>query len=277
MIAGIMAEIIVHCFKVVDIQQRYTNIDGIGLNSNFLLGDLSLSTSLIYGNWDDSRAVFALKDIISLSGLLSGDWWNLFAGYLTTELENESSGALIDAVAAPFFAVLAPSATAEQIAEVSQSYLYAHGNNAYYWFSGFNIDYNNFLFDFEYASYVIEDSVDSKNKVWYAALGYRFNNVTLMLHHEDFDDTFEAVNLSDPNLTNATNFTRRLFDAFPTSARVFDGNGITLRYDFHPNAALKIDYFSGEQNFESFNPAGFNFVQTDNDFSIWSIGVDLVF
>ena len=46
----------------------------------------------------------------------------------------------------------------------------------------------------------------------------------------------------------------------------WDGMGITYRYDFHPSAALKIDYFRGE-----------NTLPTVGDYTVWSVGVDMVF
>jgi hypothetical protein len=42
--------------------------------------------------------------------------------------------------------------------------------------------------------------------------------------------------------------------------------GLTLRYDFHESATLKVDYFSGEDN-----------RAVVGDYSIMSVGVDLVF
>ena len=48
--------------------------------------------------------------------------------------------------------------------------------------------------------------------------------------------------------------------------REFDGYSISLRYDFHSNTALKNGFFSGEDT----RP-------TVGDYTIWSVGIDLVF
>jgi hypothetical protein len=48
--------------------------------------------------------------------------------------------------------------------------------------------------------------------------------------------------------------------------REFDGVGLSVRYDFHPSAALKVDYFSGTDTRAAVG-----------DYQLMSFGIDLVF
>jgi hypothetical protein len=250
----------------------FATIEGIALDSSFLIGDYTLDTKLLYGSWFgttyvssiDSNETFGLKDEISINAVLSGDWWKVFAGGIFAKVEGGSLDGVVAGLAQPGinFAI-ANGATQAQVDELHES-LNIEGKDGIYWFAGFNIDYNNFIVDFEYADYKIKDSVDSPNKTWYAAVGYRFDEYVLTVHTEKYEQEPDVGTLS--NVTNPIlNGTGKAIQA-ALGAQNFDGSGITLRYDFHPSAALKVDYFSGN---DERNNVG--------DYSIWSVGVDLVF
>jgi hypothetical protein len=244
----------------------YSTVEGVSLDSTFFIGDYTLDTKILYGNWDEDGITFAFKDMVTVGATLSGDWWKVFAGYLLTEMESvgsneivlgavQSSG-LIDA------ALLSGASQTEVDAALDRMYI--DGKDGVYWYTGFNIDYNNFLIDFEYADYVIEDSVDADNNVWYAAIGYRFDEFVITVHTEDHaqePDPSLGDGITNPVLNQTISVFQNAF-----RGTEFDGSGINVRYDFHPSAALKIDYFSGENP----NPAV-------GDYTIWSVGVDLVF
>lgn len=258
--------------KAVYIGFNFSTIEGIALDSSFLLGDYSLETKLLYGNWNGEINVaatgttetFGIKDITALNATLSGDWWKVFAGGFLGDLDGGTLDNVYIAFAQPGInAALSLGASQNDVDKLLDA-LISDGKDGVYWFAGFGIDYNNIIFDVEYAEYVINDSADGPNDVWYAALGYRMDKVVVTIHTEDYgQETDFAVfnNVSHPVLKATGQGVQAAL-----AQRQFDGSGITLRYDFHHSAALKIDYFSGE---DSRPDVG--------DYDIWSIGVDLVF
>lgn len=250
----------------------FATIEGIALDSTFLIGDYTLDTKVLYGSWSGttyvaaigSEETFGLKDEISVNAVLSGEWWKVFAGGIFAKVEGGSLDNVFASLAQPGINyALATGATQAQADGLIEA-LSAEGKDGVYWYAGFNLDYNNVLFDFEYADYSIQESADAPNTSWYAALGYRFDQYVLTVHTEDYsqEPDFGAFDSVTNPVLNGTG--RAIQSAL--GAQSFDGSGITLRYDFHPSAALKVDYFSG------------NDVRANvGDYSIWSVGVDLVF
>ena len=250
----------------------FSTIEGIAVDSTFFVGDYTLETKVLYGNWNGEVFVVAaggdvsigLKDVMSFNATLSGDWWKMYAGGFTSELEGGTFDNIIRAFGAPGAnAALALGAPQSDVDEFYDT-IVTDGKDGIYWFAGFGIDYNNFVVDFEYVDYGIRDAVNPLTHAWYASVGYRFDNSMILIHTEDYnrDIKYEYFNgLSNPVLNGTA---RAIMDAL--GAQEFDGSGITYRYDFHPSAALKIDYFRGE-----------NTLPTVGDYTIWSVGVDMVF
>ena len=139
-----------------------------------------------------------------------------------------------------------------------------HEKDVIYWFTGFGLEYNNILLDSEYVSYEVEDSSDAKNEAWYVALGYRLGDYVITLHKEEQTQEidYSGIRNTESQVLLLTGI--RAIDAFAQAE--FDGVGITLRYDFHPNAAFKLDYFDGEHTRPDIG-----------DYTIVSAGIDVVF
>ncbi len=258
--------------KAVYIGFDFSTIEGISLDSSFYIDDYTLETKLLYGNWNGTTFLaatsttesFGLQDIISLNATLSGDWWKIYAGGFATKLEGGTLDSLFLTFAQPGISAALANGASQSDVDALTNAIKSDGKDGEYWFAGFNIDYNNFIVDFEYADYVIADSADAPNDVWYAALGYRFDDFVFTVHTEDYghETDFSTFNkVSDPILKGTGQAIQSLL-----GQRKFDGSGLTLRYDFHPSAALKVDYFSGEDT----RP-------TVGDYSILSAGVDVVF
>jgi hypothetical protein len=95
-------------------------------------------------------------------------------------------------------------------------------------------------------------------------LGHRFDKVVVTLHTEDYaqEPDYDFLNGVAHPVLLATG--KGIHNAF--AQREFDGVGLSVRYDFHPSAAFKIDYFSGTDT----RPAV-------GDYEMLSFGVDLVF
>lgn len=259
--------------KAVYIGFDFSTVEGVAWDSQYTLGDYNLTTKVLYGGWDGSsfsavsntNVDLAIENILSANATLEGDGWQVFGGIFMGEIQ----GAAIDSSTVFPLAVngialaTANGATAAQVSAFRNSISWDQ-KDAFYWFSGFAVDRSDWLVDFEYVQYAVEDSVDAQNSSWFLAVGRRFDKFVLTAHTEDYaqdtDDGF-LDGVTHPVLL-ATG--KGMNTAF--AAREFDGVGLTLRYDFHPSAAIKVDYFQGTDT----RP-------TVGDYSLLSFGVDLVF
>ncbi|MFN6970079.1 MAG: hypothetical protein ACK4NN_04395 [Rheinheimera sp.] len=259
--------------KAVYIGFDFSTVEGIALDSQFNIGDYNLQTKALFGSWsgESFSAVtnnfvdFGLDNIMSANATFAGDWWQLFGGIFAAKVD----GAIIDSttvfpLAAGGIALAsANGATAAQVNEFRQRLSWDE-KDAFYWFSGFAVDHSNWLVDFEYVSYEVADSTDALNNSWFLALGRRFDNVVVTVHTEDYsqDKDFGFLNGVSHPILLATG--RGIHTAF--GQREFDGMGLTVRYDFHPSAAFKADYFKGTDT-----------RSTVGDYQMFSFGIDLVF
>lgn len=251
---------------------EFSTIEGMALDSSFFIGDYTLETKALYGNWHgdvfspstQTNEQIGFENLFSLRAALSGDWWKVYAGGFVSEFDGGTLDSLLaNAAAGGINAALQAGATQQDADNFLNGFLWG-GKDVTYYYAGFNIDYNNFIVDFEATDYGVDGSSDAINKTWYAALGYRFDNVVVTLHQEEFEQVtgFDFLNgVQHPALIGLG---KAINTSFANTD--YDGTGLSMRYDFHPSAALKIDYFSGD-----------NETPNIGEFSIWSIGVDLVF
>ncbi|MDO6444524.1 hypothetical protein Q4493_01925 [Colwellia sp. 1_MG-2023] len=252
----------------------FATMEGIALNSQFELadGDYTLDTKVLYGSWDGNITLngvgnvpLGLNDIMSVNATLSGDWWKVFSGAFTTEMKAESldANSYFPAIQPGVEAALSLGATQSDITNFTNAVAWDK-KDGLYWFAGFGVDYEDWLIDFEYTNYGVQDSVDAPNENWYLALGRRFDSYIITVHAEESKqpDDYGFLNGINHPVLQATG--KGLQGVL--AANEFDGYGISLRYDFHPSAALKVDYFTGE-----------NQITNIGDYQIMSVGVDLVF
>lgn len=259
--------------KAVYIGFDFSTVEGMALDSQYNIGDYNLQTKLLYGAWNgetfsavtNSWVNFGLKDITSINASLSKDWWTLFAGAFSAEIDGATidSGTVFPLATPGINLAIANGATAAQASQLLGS-LQWDGKKGIYWFTGFAIDYNNWLVDYEYAYWETKKSSDAPNTSWYAAIGRRFGSVVLTVHHEDYAQDTDFGFLSGVTHPVLQKTGQAIQTAF--AAREFDANGISVRYDFHPSAALKLDYLTGTDTRAAVG-----------DYQMMSIGVDLVF
>lgn len=251
----------------------FSTIEGIALDSQFSVGGLNAQTKALFGAWQgetfsvvtNSYVPFGMNNIMSFNGTLGGDWWSVFGGFFMSELDAQGidQGVVFPLSSRGITAATANGATAAMVDDFKNKMSWDK-KDGQYWFSGFSIDYNNWLVNYEMVDYIVKDSSDPRNQSWFLSLGRRFDKVVVNIHKEDFsqDTDYGFLNGVQHPVLLATG--RGVFDAF--AQREFDGYGISLRYDFHPSAALKVDYFDGTDT-----------RSTVGDYQIVSIGVDLVF
>lgn len=245
----------------------FSTIEGISLDSNYFVGDYFLTTKAIYGNWDGDILTGGMEvesefnSIIGLNASLNRDWWTVFGGVLTAELDGQVDNQLINPTVAPAIGV---SGASPDEATAFLNALGQTGKDGLYIYTGFKVDHNDWLIDYEYAQYEIEDSSDAKNQSWFLALGRRFGDYTVTVVHEDFKQEADYSVISDVTNPVLQATGRAVIDNL--AARNMTIDSLNVRWDFHSSAALKFDYFMGSDDRPEVG-----------DFSGFSIGVDFIF
>jgi len=236
----------------------FDNIEGISLYHTTTLGSFDSSLQLIAGSFDDTiRLAGQIADakIDNITGVtwdLGRDGYNLRAAYLVGKTTFSAEGLN------NFMAQLNGFGLADLAAALDV-------NNEDSSFTGlsFSVDKNNLVFVAEITNAKVDNSFISEQKSWYASLGYRFDSLTPYVSYESEDN----------------NAKREIYAALPTASPLYApvaglvesmaldrrSWNLGLRYDFHPSAALKVQYSSADNKTE------------DRDDQAIVVGVDLVF
>ncbi len=239
---------------------EFSVVEGLRLNNVSNWGMWTISSALLYGNWDgdifvSSNNAFvggnAVKDILSLSIEANYDWLTLFAGGIISDTEftgldqnviNASIDAAITLNPQIVAALEAGLVSLDDFEQLKQRVSLSDKRGKYYYF-GLDLDYQDWLFTAEYAHYGIEDSSDTFNDAWYATFGRRMEDWTLLYTHQDYDqpqqDTYIEVLDLNPI---AQGVGVGIIDTF--GVQDFKLDVISVRYDFHPSAAFKLDLFN---------------------------------
>jgi len=244
---------------------NFSVVEGIRLNNSTELGDWSVSSSFGYYSWEGDWNAFGddynskFDKIFSVSTEFNYDWLTLFAGGFITEIDLSqlSSGAVAPGISAGASAF---GVSADETNELINT-LGLSGDGEYYYL-GAAIDYNDWLLTAEYADYGIKDSGSTFIEAYYVMAGKRFNDYTVLYTYEDFDQTPEYSSLA--GFTPAAQaIGASVIDLLVE--KNFKTQTLSLRYDFHSNAAFKIDVFSTKLNGLSKSYSGLSF------------GIDLVY
>ena len=249
----------------------FSNVEGIRFVNSSYFGDWSLSASVGYSNWDGdlqsgtSSATYAgsLSDIVSANFELNRDWLTLFGGAFVTDVEFDSldnavTNPTIDAALTP--ALQAGLITPGDVTQAKQALTFS-GDGLYYYY-GFDIDYQDWLATFEYADYGIKDSGDSINEVYYFTFGKRINEYTLTATIGEYEQPIDQghINALHPVVQPLASAVKQNL-----ANQKFSLQQVSLRYNFHPSAAFKLDLFSWDP------------LDSGEDLTGFTMGVDLVF
>jgi len=251
---------------------NYSVVEGVRLNNSTELGDWTVNSSFGYYSWDgsfeaegvDYKASF--DHIISASTEFTYDWLTLFAGGFITEVDlsvfDEEFLSPRVLGAAQLYGV-SPSVAAELKDAVKLS-----GDGQYYYL-GFGVDYNDWLITAEYADYGIKDSGDTVNQSYYVMLGKRIDEFTIIYTYENYKDPRDHSQVEE--FTGTANVIgKSIIDQLLTNNYITQT--LSLRYDFHSNAAFKIDVFNSKVT-----DINTTFAENSGSQAGMSIGVDLVF
>ncbi len=249
---------------------NFAVVEGIRMNHSTELGDWSVNSSFGYYSWEGDFDAFGIgyntkfDKILSFSTEFTYDWLTLFAGAFVTEIdfseldnqalfnnridENGNVVPGLNAIAASF------GVSAGETAQLRDT-IGLSGDGEYYYL-GAAIDYNDWLLTAEYADYGIKDSGNTFSEVYYVMAGKRFDEYTVLYTYEDFDQPIDYSSLdgfSPAAQAIGKNYIDVLFE------KKFKTQTLSLRYDFHSNAAFKVDVFSTKLNglSESYNGLSF--------------------
>lgn len=225
--------------------EEYDIIEGIRVMHSTFVGDGDITFKGSYGSFSGevNDVGFELDNILQGSVEYTYEWFSIFAGVLTAEASFDTTTNLDLGLmqALPGYTVTNGTAfNPNNIAVYNMEDLYADEDSALYWSTGFTIDYENWLFNAEYAAYNIDDSFIEETQVMYVALGYRFDKAVVSFVHQDFDFSYDydQANSADPFI-NA--FVVGATDSFfkPDS---YDAQGLHFRYDLDQGVAVKLEF-----------------------------------
>jgi hypothetical protein len=248
----------------------FSTYEGLSLLYNTQLGDWDSSLQVFYGGYEGevdavSEAFIDEAELTDFGGInwtVSYDWFSARAAYLVAEASVDIPNVEDDAIALNTL-----EATLQQYGLTDQaSSLAIDEDDSSFFGLGFSIDYNDILFDAEYTYFEVEDSIITQQTQYYASIGYRMDDVIVHFTYEVDDDKHESSRFdtlaSVPELAELNAYINGALEGAASKTNAFT---IGARYDFHPAAALKVEYTSldGEVN------------NVDTD--VIAVAVDLVF
>lgn len=135
---------------------------------------------------------------------------------------------------------------------------------------GFSIDREKFLIVGEYTQLKFEENIlGNPSRQWYLSAGYRMEEFMPYVTYEEIETTVPDkyrnafINeVPEPFQALATPYVDALFGTQISDATVY---GIGVRYDFHPSAALKVEYQQQDDHLTDANP------------EVLAVAIDLVF
>ncbi|MCQ8877299.1 porin [Pseudoalteromonas shioyasakiensis] len=243
----------------------FSTYEGLSLLHSSQIGDWDSTLQVIYGGYDGTIAVVSvngdteLNDIAGINWTLSYDWFSARAAYFVADtsiaIENDTpTGVALNELEETLRnAGFVDQADNIAIDEDDGSFLAL----------GFSIDYNNLLFDAEYTEFEVDNSALAKQTQYYTSLGYRMDEWIVHFTYENNDDKHENSRYnalpSVPPLNQGINL---VLEGSKAKSNVYT---IGTRYDFHPSAALKVDFSRFKDDI------------TDTETDVVAVAVDLVF
>lgn len=205
----------------------------------------------------------SLNDIVSGNFELNRDWLTLFGDAFVTEVEFDSLNQAvtiptIDALLGP--AVQAGALSTAELAATKKALSFS-GDGLYFYY-GFDIDYDDWLATYEYAEYGIKDAGDSINEVYYFTFGKRFDEFVVSITTGEYEQPIDQshINALAP-------IAQPVAAALKANLAIqqYTLDQLSVRYNFHPAAAFKLDLFVWDPQ------------KSGEDLTGFSVGMDLVF
>ena len=243
----------------------FSTYEGLSLLHTTQLGDWDSTLQVIYGSFDDNIAVVSvngdteLNDIAGLNWTLSYDWFSARAAYFVAETSIEIENDTTEGMALNGLEqALRDSGFVDQANSIA-----IDEDDGTFLALGFSIDYNNILFDAEYTQFEVDNSALAKQTQYYTSLGYRMDEWLVHLTYENNDDEHDSNRYNAiPTVPPLNAGLNQVLEGSKAKSNVYT---IGARYDFHPMAALKVDFSRLKDDI------------TNTETDVVAVGVDLVF
>jgi Gram-negative porin len=245
----------------------FPGYDGLSLVHTQSFGSWDSTLQLIYGRLEGKigESQTTLDDMAGFSWVVNRDWLTLRAGYNRANLTFTIDQ--VDQLASGVDAL--GDGVSMDLSGLS-SKLRIDGDSGAFGGIALGIDYSNILFDAEYISYKVNDSLLAKTDAYYISFGYRLDKWVplLTMSKSKSDAPTEILNSIPAPLTGIpfgpATFGQVMAGVIESTNAEIDLVDFSLRYDFHNNAALK-----------------FSLTQTDDNKGdknkLMRFGIDLVF
>lgn len=245
----------------------FPGYDGISLVHTKTLGSWDSTLQIIYGRLEGelNETPVTLDDLAGFNWTVNRDWLTLRAGYMRSntnieisEVEQLASG--VDTLS---------NATKIDLSKLSSD-IRLDGDKGAFGGLALGIDYNNVLFDAEFITYQVDNSLLAKTDAYYTSFGYRLDKwiplLTLSKSKSDAPtDLLKEVPAPLMNIPfGPASFGQVIGGAVAATEEELDLIDFTLRYDFHGNAALKVALTQTDDN-------------KGNKNKLLRFGVDMVF
>ncbi len=242
----------------------FPGYDGISLVKTNNFGSWDSTFQVIYGSLEGEIPVHEFhieaEGLTGINWTLVRDWLTLRAGWVTSNvtLAVDDYNQLAQAVQATGLMFGQDTAALEQE-------ILIESDRGQFFSGAVGIDYNDWLFNAEFVSYTVDDSLLAETDAYYIMLGKRFGVWTPALTFsnasgEPSDDIYDAV----PQGPLAANLNPVFANVIASSEQDTDLLIATLRYDFQPSAALKFEYIHREDI-------------SEQNAGLFRVGIDVVF
>lgn len=241
---------------VYDVQ--FDTMDGFSLYHTQMIGDWTSSVQLVAGAFDGEIRVNGAdsqskaQDILGGSWELSNDWFNARIAYFQADLT-------IDAVA---LNPLLKTLNDVGLSSVAANLAFNEDSGSFLGF-GFGIDRNDWLVNAEYTEIRVDNTFMADRDAYYLSVGHRFGAVTPFVSYEKDDDAPQRQIYA--GLPNQLPLKPIIVGVVEQQHYDMDTWNLGVRYDFHPSAALKVQYSVADEKVR------------DTKDKLLSFGVDLVF
>lgn len=245
----------------------FSTYEGLSAIYQMPLGDYDISTNLVLGKLDqtffrDTAPTKGTTDTFAgINVQITRDWFSAYLSYFRTSLTIPV--AQIEAAADGLEAAGAPAS--------ATSKLRMDGDSGQFLGLGIAVDYEDVLVNFEYTTTTADDSFYLDNEQWYLLLGYRMDNITPYVYYETTEtDRNTSTALAFPAPMQPT--VQGMLD---TQQFEFDGISAGIRYNFHSNAALKVEYNHYRDVVDAVSSFGTN--ANPETLNVLTVAVDFVF
>lgn len=241
--------------------------DGLSLVHTKSYGSWDSTLQLIYGRVESEsdNTPLTVEDNVGINWSVNRDWLTLRAGFLRSNITLPIEG--IEQLAAGIVGF--GKGVGTDLSGFSDK-LRVNGDSAYFASFAMGIDYNNYLFDAEFITSEIDNSLLAKTDAFYAGVGYRFNKwIPLITYSQSRNDANTDIIDSVPASVAGIPFGQASFGhviegIVGATNEELDLIDFTLRYDFHSSAALKLSLTQTDDN-------------KGGDNNLLRFGIDLVF